>query len=169
MYRSRVSGRTRPPVGQGERETLQAFLDFQRATLRWKASGVTEEDARRPLLPSSALLTLAGLVRHLTAVERAWFRLILAAEPVADLGTADDPKAMRVPDGVRIADLVAAYEAECRACDAAVAGFALDDVARRPGHPETLRWVLCHLIEETARHNGHADLLREHADGRTGE
>ena len=158
-----------PPPAADELSLLRAFLDFQRATLRWKAHGVSDTDARRALLPTSRLLTLAGLIRHLTAVERGWFRIVLGGESIRDLGGGDDPKAMRVSDSDRLSDLIAAYEVECAEADKVIASMDLDDVARMPGHAETLRWVMLHMIEETARHNGHADLLRESIDGATGE
>ena len=147
---------------------LQAFLDFQRATVVAKVTGLTDADARRPLLPTSQELTPAGLVRHLTAVERAWFRIVLAAEPVDDMAAPGDPKAMLVADAP-LASLVRAYRDECRAADRAASSFALDDRVRAPERSETLRWVYFHMIEETARHLGHLDLLRESIDGTVGE
>lgn len=161
--------RPRPPTDGQERETLQGFLDFQRATLVWKVGGVSDADARKPLLASSPDLTLCGIVKHLTAVERGWFRIVVAAEPVENLATRSDPKAMTLGDGEHIDELITRYQQECSVADRAVASMRLDDVARLDGRTETLRWVLCHMIEETARHNGHADLLRESIDGVTGE
>lgn len=131
--------------------------------------GVSETDARRPLLQTSPQLTLAGLVRHLTAVERAWFRIVMAEESVEDLATPVDPKAMEVPPGVGLDALLSAYEQECAAASRAVADVPLDATAAVAGRRVSLRWVLLHMIEETARHNGHADLLRERIDGTTGD
>ena len=148
---------------------LVAFLEFQRATVRAKVAGLSDALARRHLLPSSPELTPAGLVRHLTAVERAWFRIVMAGEAIDELATPDDPKAMLVRDDDRLEDLLTAYQRECAAADAAVAALELDEPARGAGRSETLRWIYLHMIEETARHNGHLDLLRESIDGRTGE
>ena len=108
-------------------------------------------------------------MRHLTNVERSWLRHVFADEPgLAFDWTDDDPDGeLHVPAGISMGDLLDDYAAECRRCDAVVAASSLDDVSAHRG--VSLRWVLFHLVEETARHLGHLDLLREHADGSVGE
>ncbi|MBL7494934.1 DinB family protein [Frankia sp. CNm7] len=145
----------------GEREILEAFLDFYRDVLVHKVLGLGDQDARRRLVPS--LTTLAGLLRHLTTVERNWFHRL----------TGEDPD---LPDNSWVlteADTLDALLADCeRACALsrqAAAGFALDDVVAHPDAGEvSVRWIYVHMIEETARHAGHADILRELTDGTTG-
>jgi uncharacterized damage-inducible protein DinB len=148
----------------GERETLQAFLDMQRGILVRKVRGLAEDQARRRLVPSGT--TLAGLVRHLTWVEREWFRLTLAGEDItlpADDGwdTGDQP----------VEELIGDYEAACAESRAVAGSMELSDGSKQP-HKHlgqvSLRWVLVHMIEETSRHLGQADILREQTDGATG-
>jgi Protein of unknown function (DUF664) len=156
----------------GERAALEGWLEFHRNTLLGKCQGLTGEQlAQRAVPPSS--LSLLGLVRHMTDVERAWFRIRAAGEP--GLGqryaTDESPDAdfdFAEPAGAE-ADL-AAYLEECGLARAAMAGRSLDDTFfhQRYGHTLDLRWVYLHMIEEYARHNGHADLLRERIDGVTG-
>jgi uncharacterized damage-inducible protein DinB len=153
---------------------LTAWLEYHRATLAIKCQGLTPDDMReRAVLPSS--LTLLGLVRHMTEVERHWFRRTMAGEEGPPLYYSDDN-----PDGdfddAGSADAVegmARWHAECEHARQVVAAIgSLDDMQPGPGQgraPVSLRWVLIHMIEEYARHNGHADLLRERIDGATGE
>jgi uncharacterized damage-inducible protein DinB len=148
---------------------LRSFLDFQRATVRAKVAGLTDDEARRHLLDSSRDLTLGGLVSHLTGVERAWFRIVLAGEAVDGIDTSHDPKGLAIGPEHGLQSLVASYEQECEAADRAAERFDLDDEARMPGRTETLRWIYCHMIEESARHLGHMDLLHESIDGAKGE
>ncbi len=156
-----------------ERASLQDFLDYHRQTLRWKCSGLTGDQlAARPIPGSS--LSLLGLVRHLSDVQRVWLRVRVAGEPdLAPRYWTDE-----YPDGDFDLATAAGAEAdfavfasECDAADAAVAGRSLDDTFLHPRErvPISLRWVYAHLIEEFARHNGHADLIREQIDGATGE
>jgi uncharacterized damage-inducible protein DinB len=149
---------------------LQAFLDWHRATLLYKCAGLTgEELARRPISPSD--LSLLGLVRHLTKVERVWFRQRFAGEPV-DLPFADGPEAeFGRTDPARAAADYARLTEEFKLADAAVANASLDDTFthERTGEVMSLRMIYLHMIEEYARHAGHADLLREQIDGTTGE
>jgi hypothetical protein len=160
-----------PPVA-GERVSLQGWLDYHRQTLLWKCSGLSGDQlAIRPLGSS---LSLLGLVRHLTYVQRVWLRARVAGMSDLEVLYCTD----EFPDGdIDLADGAdaeadfARYLAECIAADEAVQGRSLDDtfVHSRLGVAFDLRWVYTHLIEEFARHNGHADLLREHIDGATGE
>ncbi|WGY01174.1 DinB family protein [Nocardioides sp. QY071] len=169
--------RRQPPLDGTEAETLRGFLDFHRDTLRWKCAGLTDEQLRRPLAPTT--MTLAGLVLHLTMVESGWFNLSFAggvAMP-AWLGVADvdDPDWAWAhardfgadqlwewyDDAVAVSD---------RVIDETLAGeLGLATPAADPAEPVTMRWLLGHMVEEYARHNGHADLLRQSIDGAVGE
>jgi uncharacterized damage-inducible protein DinB len=166
--------RVDPPLVGEERETLVGFLRWQRETFRLKCEGLTAEQlARRAVDPSS--LSLLGLVRHMADVECGWFRLMLAgATESRSFGTPENPD--EAFDGVRATDDAVAEA--WRAFDEEVS-FAERFVAEAPDLSITgrehrrgeisLRWVLVHMIEEYARHNGHADLLRERLDGRVGQ
>jgi uncharacterized damage-inducible protein DinB len=164
---------TRPdPPKAGElREQLDGFLDFLRATVVLKATGLTDEQARTPLVPSK-LTTVAGLVGHLTWVEQYWFGVVLDGRP--DLWTerfAQDPDAeFTAALATPLSQLIADYEAECARSRAVAARLDLAATGTTAkGQPVNLRWVLIHMIEETGRHAGHLDLLRELLDGSTGE
>jgi len=165
--------RTEPPEVAGEREALQGWLDYHRATLLVKCQGLTGEQlARRAVAPST--LSLLGLVRHMAEVERSWFRTRFSGQ--ADLGYLSCSD--EYPDGdFDLTDPAAAeadlrtFVSECELADAAARGRSLDDtfILPRTGTPMDLRWIYLHLIEEYARHNGHADILREQTDGVTGD
>jgi len=154
------------PKAADEHTTLDAFLDWYRATVCLKVEGMSDEQARRALVPNS-LTTCAGIVRHLTWVERKWFRQVLQGE------TLDPPRPPEDQDFIvtaqdSLGDLVRAYEVECENSRKVSAAWKLDAVARHPEYPHSCRWVLLHMIEETARHAGHLDLLREVLDGVVG-
>ncbi len=163
-----MENNTRPrPARHGpERETLQGFLDNQRATLLWKLDGLDTEQATRRLVPSAT--TLLGLVKHCMHAEWWWFRAVMNGEEATPAAEFDPLSTWRIEAGETVDALVAAYRTETAACDRAVVRYDLDDVARRAGQPETLRWIYTHMIEELARHCGHADILRELTDGVTG-
>lgn len=155
----------------GEREQLAGFLDHQRATVVWKASGLTDDAARRSLVPSK-LTTIAGLVPHLALNEEYWFGTVIDGQPDAwDEILKEDPDAeFRLGLQKPIATLIAEYQAQCERSREILARYGLDDVVHLPSGKElTVRWVVVHMIEETARHAGHLDLLREMTDGLTGE
>ncbi len=162
-----------PPTVAGERAALEGWLEFHRSTLLAKCQGLTGEQlARRAVPPSS--LSLLGLVRHMTDVERAWFRIRAAG--AAQLGyryiSNEHPDAdfdLAEPSGAEAG--LAAYRQECELARAAMAGRSLDDTFfhQRDNATIDLRWVYLHMIEEYARHNGHADILREQIDGVTGD
>jgi hypothetical protein len=163
--------RVEPQDPAPERAALQGWLDYHRATLRWKCAGLTGEQlVVRPV--ASSTLSLLGLVRHMAEVERAWFRRRLAGQDIGLLYCSDD-----FPDGdFDLADPAgagadfAAFAAECAAADDAARDRSLDDTfLSRHGRTLDLRWVYLHMIEEYARHNGHADLIRELIDGVTGD
>jgi uncharacterized damage-inducible protein DinB len=160
--------RPEPPHEADERATMAGFLDWQRATLAWKCDGLSDSQLRERAIPPSSL-SLLGLVRHLAGVERGWFRIVLGGEDPAQLGDSDSDAAWQVGS----ADVAAAFADWRAACDesrAAVAAAAsFDDTADDDGDRFSLRWIMAHMIEEYARHNGHADLLRERIDGATGE
>ena len=160
-----------PPDNGDERATLQGYLDYQRDTLMWKCADLTPDQLRARPLPTTNL-SLLGLVRHLADVERSWFRRRVAGEdapPIFYTEAEPDLDIDPPPDADPEADF-AVWRAEVAACDAAAAGHGLDDtfVSKRGG-TLSLRWLYAHMIEEYARHNGHADLLREAIDGATGE
>ncbi len=165
--------RTTPPCVAGERESLERWLDFHRATLLMKCQRLTGEQLARQAVPPSSL-SLLGLVRHMAEVERAWFRRRFAGETgLGYLYCSDE-----FPDGEfdhagaagAEADL-AVFARECELARIAAAGRSLDEtfMHEHDGAPVDLRWVYVHMIEEYARHNGHADLLREQIDGVTGD
>lgn len=167
-----------PPAAAGEKETLVAFLQFHRDTLLAKVSGLSAEQVRTRATVSS--LTLAGLLKHLALVEESWltkdFLGIDAPEPWGSVDFTIDPEwEFRTALEDDPAWLVARYREAWGRVDAIVADAELDALSaaevRIDDHRErvSLRWILVHLIEETARHNGHADLLREAIDGATGE
>jgi uncharacterized damage-inducible protein DinB len=163
--------RTHPPLRGSERESLEGYLDFHRDTLRWKCARLTRDQLlARPLTTTN--LSLLGLVRHLAEVERSWFRRGLAGEdapPIFYTEAEPDRDIDPPPDADPDADL-AAYEAEVEACRAAARGRDLDDTfVTRRGETISLRWLYLHMIEEYARHNGHADLIRQAIDGAVGE
>ncbi|KJS53786.1 Mini-circle protein [Streptomyces rubellomurinus subsp. indigoferus] len=162
--------RTSTPRTAGERATLAGFLDYQRGTLAMKCAGLSTEQLRARVLAPSGL-SLLGLVRHLAEVERGWFRNVLAGE--------DAPGFWSHPDGsyaefdADTADPEEAFAIWRQECDHArelvAAAESLDVQGHFGEEAFSLRWILGHMVEEYARHNGHADLLREHLDGTTGE
>ena len=156
------------PLTGPERPMLQAFLDWQRATLLYKCAGLTGEQlAERTVTPSG--LSLLGLVRHMTKVERAWFRQRFAGEPVDDPFGDDKSADFERTDPARAAADYARLTEEFKLADAAVAHASLDDTFTYRGELMSLRLIYLHMMEEYARHLGHADLLRERTDGATGE
>ncbi|MFE4513832.1 DinB family protein [Kitasatospora sp. NPDC056783] len=162
--------RPRTPRTADERTTLAGFLDYQRATLAMKCEGLTAEQLRTPALAPSGL-TLLGLIRHSAEVERSWFRNILDKEDVR--GFWGRPDGSFAEFDVETADPDEAFAVWRRECDHSrelvAAAESLDVLGHYGDEVFSLRWILTHMIEEYARHNGHADLLREHLDGTTGE
>jgi uncharacterized damage-inducible protein DinB len=158
-----VADRRTPFVNSGERDTLVAFLDYLRDCVVAKVQGLDEREVRRSHVPSGT--SVLGLVKHLTFTEVAWFQYAFAGRdvifPASDLVPADD-----------VQSVVAGYRAAIATSNEITAGC--DDLDRRSARlatapePMSLRWVLAHMIEATARHAGHADILRELTDGETG-
>ncbi|HBV93135.1 MAG TPA: hypothetical protein DEG26_00255 [Chloroflexi bacterium] len=158
------------PRAAGERDTLVSFLEWQRATLARKCSGLSAEQMRRRAVEPSTL-SLLGLLRHMAGVERWWFRRTLAQEDVPLLYSSDaDPDAdFNDLDTAEVDEALATWTSECERARAIVEAHDLDDTGRHEnGQAVSLRWILVHMIEEYSRHNGHADLLRERIDGAVG-
>ena len=166
------TGRIDAPLSGTELEMLNSFLDYHRATLLWKVRGVSDADLRRNSVPTSTM-TLLGLVKHLAYVERSWFQRRFKNDPVTVPWTKEDPDAdWRIEPDETTESILRLYNEECEKSRQIVASSSLDDLAAVPwpdGGSPSLRWIMYHMIEETARHNGHADLLREAIDGATGE
>jgi uncharacterized damage-inducible protein DinB len=166
--------RKRPGLQASELDMLNGWLEHHRAILLWKCDGLTDGQLRQRSVPPSSM-SLLGLIRHMTDVERGWFQQVLLGEDAPDLYTAPGERDGDF-NGVDEADVAAAFsafEAECDASRRAVAAAAdLDVLSKEPsertGEQFSLRWIVTHMIEEYARHNGHADLLRETIDGTTG-
>ena len=165
--------RSSPGLTLGEREALDALLDYQRDTLLLKCAGLAASQLKERAVPPSRL-SLLGLVRHMTEVERWWLRIHAAN---TDLPFPYDPESTGLDfealDKADAAANIDAYRQEIEEARAAMAGRHLDDVVPSHGdHPErvrNIRWLYLHMIEEYARHNGHADLIRERIDGVTGD
>jgi uncharacterized damage-inducible protein DinB len=154
---------------EAEREMLGDWLDWHRATLLRKCAGLDAARlARRAVPPSS--LSLLGLVRHMTDVERGWVRQAFRGEQVPDLYRRSDARDadFEEADPAGAEEDYERYRAECLAVDAALKGAELDDTFTVRERTFSVRWMWQHLVEEYARHNGHADLLREAIDGSTG-
>jgi uncharacterized damage-inducible protein DinB len=169
-----------PPLRSGEAEMLLAFLDYHRDTLRMKVAGLDREQLGRTLPPST--MTLGGLVKHLTLVEDNWFSVVLKGNPYAEpwdsVDWEGDPDwEWRTGAGDGPEALMAAYDETVgrvrRITEETIAADGLDALSdktsRRGEGAFSLRWILLHMIEEYARHNGHADLIRESIDGQVGE
>jgi hypothetical protein len=159
-----------PTVGD-ERTILEGWLDYHRATLLLKAAGLTAEQLKLAAVEPSNL-TLLGLIRHMAEVERSWFRRRGAGQEIGLLYCSDDNVDGDFDDvaGADAESDYATFLAEVDAARKAGAGLSLEHefaTSRRPAI--SMRWVYLHMIEEYARHNGHADLLRERIDGVTGD
>ena len=165
---------TVPPVAD-ERDGLLAYLAQMRLVMRIAAYGLTDEQAR--LAPTAGALTVGGLVKHVAAVERSWMNTMLQRRPPADEGEQDYDANFRLGPDETLADALASYDEAAKETDAIIAGIA--DLGQpvpvpqdAPWFPKdveawSVRWVLLHLIQETARHAGHADIVRESIDGAT--
>ena len=168
--------RTRPSRTADEREQLLGWFDLQRGIVRMKCEGLSDEDAHRVVVPTSPLMTVAGILSHLRWAEELWFREVLLGEPgIGARVRARRPGWWRTPSSAcrdcRSRALLEEYDAECARSDAAIAARSLDDTGSTALHSvgeATLRWMLLHMLEETARHAGHLDLVREMLDGETG-
>jgi uncharacterized damage-inducible protein DinB len=172
-------GRPEPPLADDESATLLGFLDYQRATFAWKCSGLDSVGLNATVGASS--MTLGGMLKHMAYVESSWFSRSLYGrdrEPPWDaVDWESDPDwewhsaDLDSPEQLRALWQGAVEQSRSLVTDA-LADAGLEQLARRTwpdGRSPSLRWILCHMIEEYARHNGHADLLRESVDGATGE
>jgi uncharacterized damage-inducible protein DinB len=160
-----------PPLIANEREMMRAFLDYHRATLALKCDGLSDEELRRQSMPPSTL-SLLGLVRHMAEVERTWFRRVVNGEdiPLVWSDQGDYQVAYQAGESTR-REAFAAWQAEveqARRIEAAAESLDVIVHNARWGEDVSLRLVMLHLIHEYARHNGHADLLREGIDGTVG-
>lgn len=169
-----AAGRTDDvPPSWDERIVLTTFLDYARDTVHAKCAGLSDADARLAPLPGSPLMTVSGLVSHLRWVESGWIEETLLGGAIdAPWTDADPDREFRVAVEIPLAELLADYRAACLRHNELVAHLDLDTLSRGQlewrDEPVTLRWILFHLVEETARHNGHLDILRELADGARG-
>lgn len=165
--------RTDLPSSLDERSTLLTMLDYTRRSAIAKCEGLSDSAARRAPLPTSPMMTVSGVVSHLRWVEHSWIQDRLLGHDDEGPWTDEDPdREFHYRLDWPLADVVADYQAMARAHDDLIAGWDLDMVAARRirgGREVNLRWILHHLVEENARHNGHLDLLRELADGVTGD
>jgi uncharacterized damage-inducible protein DinB len=162
------SRRTEPTFELEERAMLEGWLDFHRVTLLLKCEGLTDEQRKARPVPTS-LMSLHGLVRHMAEVERQWFRRVVSLEdaPLVLDYSADEDADFDVANADWDSDL-AWWQSECDAARAAVGDLALEHTGVRRGEAVSLRWAYNHMIEEYARHNGHADLIRELVEGAVG-
>ncbi|MFL6239804.1 MAG: DinB family protein [Actinomycetes bacterium] len=163
--------RVEPALELPEREMLRAWLDYHRATLAWKCAGLSDDQLRESAVPPSRL-SLLGIVRHMGEVERWWFRVVFGRQE--DVERYPDSAEWRDLDSADVSADFVVWQQECdqaRAIEASAPS--LDEVGleryRGQDVEVSLRWVMTHMIEEYARHNGHADLLRERIDGATGD
>ncbi len=163
-----------PPADQpesigSERQVLEAFLDFHRQVLVSKVDGISENEARRRRVPSKT--TLAGLIKHMIGVERGWFQEVLGGRNPEDIGpnVGGGEESWDLAENETVSSLIKEYEQTCEQSRQTAARFALDDAVPEPDMGQvSLRWIYVHMIEESARHVGHADILREQTDGASG-
>jgi uncharacterized damage-inducible protein DinB len=161
--------RAEPPLAAQERQMLDAWLDFHRDTLAVKCDGLSGDQLRVRAVPPSSL-SLLGLVRHMAEGERQWFRMVLGGKQVPYHYYTDEfPEAEFDVDGADVAEAFETWRSECAdARRRTAAAPSLDVTGTQDGKEFSLRWIMIHMIEEYARHNGHADLLRERIDGTVG-
>ncbi|HEX3630327.1 MAG TPA: DinB family protein [Candidatus Dormibacteraeota bacterium] len=173
MADARVIPHQRLPVPQvgDEKAMLAGFLDRYRETMLWKLDGLTTEQATRRLVPSAS--TLLGIVKHLAYVERWWFQMSFAGGPINFPWPEDEPDQdidFRIQPADTVESIIALYKRESARSREIVAAASLDDLAKNTERgPRSLRWIMIHMIDETARHAGHADILRELTDGAIGQ
>ena len=158
-------------VRRNERETLEGALDWYRAVVERKLDALSLEEARRLMTPTG--LSLLGVLRHLGWVERGWFREILAGEDVESVDSDGDNSAeFTLSSHDTIESVIAFYRDEVERSRRIASGSPLETLSAaktRFGERVSLRWILVHMVEETARHAGHMDVMREMIDGRTGD
>ena len=180
MRTFRAQDRVDPPLATDEAATLMGFLNYQRDTLRWKCAGLTGSQLATTMSPTT--MTLGGLLKHLAVVEAGWFNQTFAGGIVKpswfdELDESDPDWSFVSAGSASPQQLFAWFDESIEVSDRVVADAlagpdglaALSDEVLEDGQRFSLRWIICHLIEEYARHNGHADLLRQSIDGLTGE
>ncbi|GHH28578.1 DinB family protein [Streptomyces lanatus] len=166
--------REEPATTADERTMLEGWLDYHRRTLAWKCEGLTDAQLRTASVEPSEL-SLMGLVRHMAEVERSWFRRVLAAEDARPMYYTEEDRdgEFHLSEADTWKEAYATWQAEIDSARRNAERFALDDISEgthaRTGERFNLRWIYTHMIEEYARHNGHADLIRERLDGATGD
>lgn len=156
------------PIAGGEKEVLAGFLDHYRHALLSLCEGLSQADLRRPVVPSGT--SLLGLVKHLSRVERSWFQENVGLESSPFPFDENDPDAdFRIEEGESPEEIFEMYREACAKSRDVLAAASMDDPIRGPNRSRdyNVRWVVVHMLEETARHVGHADILREQIDGRT--
>ena len=160
---------TRVPFTGAEKESLKVALDRHRDAVLWKLEGLDDEQLRRPMVPSGT--SLLGLVKHLAAVEYGWFCDTFGREAEPLPFDDDDPDAdLRIEPGETTEDVLAFYGRARATADQAIDELDVEDTGTAWfGEAVTMRWVLIHMVEETARHAGHVDILRELIDGMAGD
>lgn len=158
-----------PPYLGGEKENLQFSLARHRKVVLWKAEGLSDEQLRRPIVASGT--SVLGLIKHLAAVEYGWFCETFGRPTEPLPFDESDPEAdLRVEPDETTEGILEFYRRACTAADAVIDELPLDAVGKSwAGQAVSMRWVLVHMIEETARHAGHVDILRELIDGSTGD
>lgn len=160
--------RNDPSLIGDEKTLISEYLDHHRATLLMKVADVSDTDLRRR--PTVSTMSLLGLVKHLAYVERWWFQKVFAGQEVTFPWTKEDPDAdWRVEENETTEMIIELYKDEVRKARQIVAAASLEATCWRGDREFSLRWIMFHMLEEIARHNGHADFLREAIDGVTGE
>ncbi|MET9562896.1 MULTISPECIES: DinB family protein [Streptomyces] len=163
-----------PATDAGERAMLEGWLDYHRQTLAWKCEGLDDAQLRTAAVPPSEL-SLLGLVRHMADVERSWFRKVLVGDDPGPLHYSDEDRdgEFHLTEADTWEEAYATWQGEIAVARRNAARLGLDDLSegrsRFTDKPFNLRWIYTHMIEEYARHNGHADLIRERVDGATGD
>lgn len=166
--------RSEPAIDADERAMLEGWLDYHRQTLAWKCQDLDDAQLRTASVPPSEL-SLMGLVRHMAEVERSWFRRVLAGDDAGPIYYSDEDRdgEFHLTENDTWEEAYGTWQREIEAARQNAARFALDDLSdgrsRFTDKPFNLRWIYTHMIEEYARHNGHADLVRERIDGVTGD
>ena len=160
--------RQRPPFVADERTQLVGWFGLQRAIVHLKCEGLSEAEAHRSVLPASPLMTVAGVVSHLRWVEHLWFEVVFLGRPAVGPQFEGLEDADMLVSGIPLAQLLQEYERQCAVSDEIIAAHPLDEVGRHTDFDAaaaTLRWMVIHMVEETARHAGHLDAIRELLDG----
>ena len=170
------TARSEPAQNSNERTMLEGWLDYHRQTLAWKCEGLTDAQLRTASVEPSAL-SLMGLVRHMAEVERGWFRKVLVGDDPGPIYYTEEDRdgEFHLTEADTWQEAYGTWQAEIEIARRNAAGFGLDELSRggsrgrSTDEPFNLRWIYTHMIEEYARHNGHADLIRERLDGTTGD